>query len=157
MGKSRIWWLLGAFLGVAVLVVGGLVVYNRQYRLTDDKLKEAEARWAAAGVRDYDLDVVVSGRTAGHYHLKVRDKDRIVDARFNGEPNRAAVAMDVAGMFDILRQDLDREQQSPNQQSYTWVDFDPNDGHLIRYVRRSGDQHISVDVTLKLIRDHVSQ
>src|SRR5262245_14218981 len=104
-GSLRRWlWLVAGVLVLALFVLGGMALYNRQQRLTPEKLEAARARWASAGLRDYDIEVTVTGGTAGVYHVHVRN-GQAVGGTVNGQPFdrlEQAHPWTVAELFHIL-------------------------------------------------------
>lgn len=78
---------------VLLVVLGGVailapVLYNRSIQLTPGQIDAARAKWAAAGVRDYDLDYRVRRDRDPRpdvYHVAVRD-GRAVRVVCNGHP-----------------------------------------------------------------------
>ncbi len=144
------WWLMG---GVPLLLVAGLiglVVYNNQFRLTAEKLEAAKARWRDAGIRNYQIKVEVSGGTTGSYVVDVRD-GAIHQATLNGKPFAQldqAEPWTVPGLFQVLERDLENDAKPGSPATYTKVRFDPQDGHPIRYVRSSQNQHVIIETTV---------
>jgi hypothetical protein len=110
-------------------------------------LKAAREKWDAAKVEDYDLKAVVSGSPGGAYEVKVRG-GVVVEARFEGKDNPAARDWAVPGLFKVLQEDAERDAKPGSPKSYTRVEFDAKDGHLIRYVRASQEQNVAIEVTL---------
>ncbi len=56
-----------------VVLVASLPGCGRSVDATPDSVKTAEAKWKAAGIRDYDLEWTNSGLGTGHYRVFVRD------------------------------------------------------------------------------------
>jgi hypothetical protein len=152
---ERRWRLVGLLAAIAtvgtVAVVVGLIVFNNQRRLTPEKLADARARWERAGVRDYEIEVRVGGGTQAVYRVEVRG-GQVVRATQNGlafdRPERAE-PWTVAGLFDILANDLARDAQPGSPAAYTQVRFDPHDGHLVRYLRTTPTQKLVLEVRLE--------
>jgi hypothetical protein len=146
--------LLVAFVSVAVLlvaVIAGLNVYHEQHRLTRAKLEEAQKRWSAAGLKDYDIAVTVGGRTRGVYQVQVRD-GRASGGTVNGkpfDPPQLARSWTMDELLNtILERDLENDAKPDSPTVYTQVEFDPHDGHLIHYLRNSVRQNVTLDVRL---------
>ncbi len=96
-----------ALLGVVLLIVT-LLVRGRMSPLTADELEQAELRWQAARLHDYDIEVHVTGLQPGIYHVEVRGGEPAM-ASLNGFVPRPGVwdVWTVPGMFDTLQQELD--------------------------------------------------
>ncbi len=138
---------------LAVACIAGLIVYKKQFRLTRDKLDAARARWEAAGLRDYDLAITVTGGTSGEYWIQVRG-GRLVEGHFNGRPferPEQARPWTVPELFNVLEADLGRDAEPGSPAVFTRVDFDPADGHLVRYLRKQlgGSRH-TIEIRTRL-------
>ena len=153
---SRRWLWFGIIAAtVAVLLIGvfvGLNIYRSQQALTTEKLAAARQRWQAAGINSYDISVDTSGNTRGTYRLKVRN-GKIVQAGMNEVVIVPETPQNyywtVPGLFDILQRDIDWDTDPNNPTSHTEVYFDPNDGHLVRYLRIAPGQRIVIEVRLE--------
>jgi hypothetical protein len=151
--RYRLWlWIVGTPLVLAVLWFAYRVNRNWQERLTQDKLDAARARWEANGVQDYDLTVRTSGNVAGTYQVQVR-QGKAIQATFNDaafDLARADSYWIIPALFDILQQYLDHDAQPNSRRVFSQVEFDPVDGHLIRYLRRQtgsgGGQFVVIEV-----------
>lgn len=153
--RRRLWpWaLLGLATGVLACVVV-LNIWNSQLTLTEEKLAAARLRWEGSHVRNYDIRVIVSGNADATYDLSVRG-GKVVAAKHNGQPfeqPEKAYPWTVPGLFDVvLQRDLDTDKEPDCPPSYTQVEFDPSDGHPVRYLRTSARHRIQMDVTLTAV------
>lgn len=152
LGKAWVWWIAGS---AAVLLACAivLILYNNRARLTQAKLEAARARWEAAGIQDYDIQVNVTGGTSGAYDLQVRRGD-VVKATFNGIPFEnleKAQPWTMPELFRILEQDLENDAKPGSPVVFTRVEFDPQDGHLVRYVRSRSGQNVIIQVHLSQV------
>jgi hypothetical protein len=96
-----------ALLGIVLLVVA-LLVRGHMPPLTADELEQAELRWQATRLRDYDMEVSVSGRQPSNFHLEVRRGEPVALTRNGVAPRRGMWDVwTVPGMFDTLQQELD--------------------------------------------------
>ncbi len=152
---GKLWiWLLIVLVGVILAAFVGLIIYKKQWKLTSEKLDAARARWEQAGIRHYDLEVHVSGRTEARYRLQVRD-GRTVQVSCNDQEyskQKADEFWTVPGLFDVLQTNLKNEADPNSPRIYTRVEFDPNDGHLVRYVHKSLSgprQDYTIETTFK--------
>lgn len=94
----------------AALAVAGLFVFARGSTplVTEELLREAEARWSARGPQSYDEDLVITGPQAGDIQIEVRagQVERMVR---NGQVPRQRRTWDywsVPNQFAMIRQDL---------------------------------------------------
>lgn len=96
-----------------VLVVAGLIYLGMSRRegtaveLSPSLLKQYEQKWRQAGIRSYELVVVVSGAQRGEYRLKVVDGE-VTEATFDGRPldrDRASY-WTIRGQFGMLAREL---------------------------------------------------
>jgi hypothetical protein len=143
-------WTLACFVVGGIVAMVGLNVVNSRYRLTSETLAAAQQRWAAAALHNYEITVQVSGGTSGTYWVRVEGSE-ITDATLNDQPfaplERAA-PWTVPGLFGILADDLANDAKPSSPVAYTRVEFDPQNGHLLRYLRTSGDQRLTMEVVL---------
>lgn len=152
---GKLWvWLLIVLVGMILAAFVGLIIYKKQWKLTSEKLNAARARWEQAGIRDYDLEVHVSGRTEARYRLQVRDgrTDRVSCNDQEYSKQKADEFWSVTGLFDVLQTDLENDAQPNAARVYTRVEFDPVDGHLVHYVRQSLSgprQDLTIETTFK--------
>jgi hypothetical protein len=123
------------------------MLYNHQFRLTAERLEAAKARWQAALIHDYDLQVEVGGRTRGLYNLRVRQR-RVVEATLDGHKLENAAPWTVEGLFTILERDLENDAKPDYPRSYTRAHFDAETGCLSSYLRSSGSQNTTLTVSL---------
>jgi len=139
---------------VLIAVIVGLNIAHSQKRLTPERLAEAQRLWQAAGVQDYDIRVTVQGRTAGDYVVQVRD-GRAVSGTINGRPfdppelARSWTMHEL--LFTILERDLENDAKPDSPVVHTQAEFDPHDGHLMRYLRSSSRQNVVLDVQLERV------
>jgi hypothetical protein len=148
---------LGVLCAVAIVVP---IVYNLARQLTPEDVAAARARWEEHGPGDYDLHLLVriNEDTGGtRYLIEVRDGEvRMVSADGEVEylaPAFAAVAgpavshgpppaYRVEDLFDHMAKVVEADAASGSR-NYVVADFDPDDGHPTRFVRRvagSGDR-----------------
>ena len=66
--------LVGVLLGIVLAVYLVQRIYGDPTPpLTAELLKQAEAKWRDAGIRDYDIEIEVQSRQRETYAVKVRD------------------------------------------------------------------------------------
>lgn len=150
------------FLPIAVGVVLGvaLSIYlvQRFYGdptppLTAEALKQAEATWRAAGIRDYDVEIEVQSRQREAYAVEVRDGVPRQAWR-NGQPLKQIRTFDtwsVPGMFDTIHSDFDRtdRQDQPAPELVLSAVFNEQTGVPLKYkrIQWGADIEISWQVT----------
>jgi hypothetical protein len=162
-----------AALGAAAVFIP--LVYNLSLQLTPEQVEQARARWRAVGPTDYDLDYQERHTHAGTmdetvYRVLVRDR-RVTAVFCDGQLTLLAGAApaialgpwpralpgpcgarDIDGMFDHIESQL-RQDLSLSHRPYATADFDKNDGHPRRYVRRIRGGAERLEWTVKLQRE----
>ncbi len=101
----------GGIIGLiaTVIVWRGLSGESAIPPLTAADWQQAFRQWDSAGVRDYDVEVAVTGRQAATYSVQVRD-GQVSSATRNGEPlpqRRTWTTWTVEGMFETIARDLE--------------------------------------------------
>ncbi len=132
--------LAGALLAL-VLVIGYLWVTRPTSLPAVDRasLQAARQRWEAAGLADYEIDVVVQGPQPGTYHTVVR-QGKVVQATLDGQSlggQSPPATWSVPGMFRTIRYDLQlvgRDQPGVPRLEVRAM-FDPQYGFPRRYRR----------------------
>lgn len=95
-------------LGGTVFLAVTLLARNRLPPLTTAELDQAERRWQTAGLENYDMDVKVSGRQPGSFHVEVRQGEPVALTRNGVAPRRGMWDVwTVPGLFDTLHQELE--------------------------------------------------
>lgn len=129
----------------ALLGVGVYLLADREPgmpRLERDTLEAAMARWRERGPASYDLDVVISGRQSGDFHVEVR-AGRVTACSRNGIAPRPHTweTWTVEGQFDTLQRELDgaadpeRIYGAPGAEARQLALFDGELGYPLRYER----------------------
>lgn len=148
------YWLVGVLVLACVALVVVLNILGERQRLTRDKLDAARLRWREANIRDYDIDVRVSGSAPGHYQVRVRD-GVVVQAWMNGRPFeelRLARPWTVTGMLeDVLPRELETLDKMGSQRCYSSVEFDPKLGYPRKYLHTVNQRTTSWEVRLELV------
>ena len=134
--------LAGVLCGIALLAVT-LLARNRLPPLTAAELDQAERCWQTAGVENYDMDIKVSGRQPGSFHVEVRQGEPAALTRNGVAPRRGMWDVWTApGLFDTLRQELDLAADpagpfgsQPGSQVVQRVKFDERYGFPRKYQR----------------------
>lgn len=144
------WALFGALVGL----VGCIVVlnwWNSRLALTGERLAQARQAWQARGPSDYNFEVTVNGSTQGHYTVQVR-KGKITAATCDGRPfDRLdqAYPWTVPGLFEVVLQtDLEELNRPDRRPFYTQVEFDPELGYPIRYLRVAENHRVQIEAKL---------
>ncbi|HEU5434760.1 MAG TPA: DUF6174 domain-containing protein [Thermomicrobiales bacterium] len=115
----------------------------RAAELNEDELARAEKLWRETAPADYDVNVHVTGRQPGDYHVEVR-RGRPAFGSRNGiaTPQRVWDVWTVDGMFDTLHQEIDNSQDPngpfgspPGSQVVERAAFDERFGYPRRYQR----------------------
>lgn len=137
--------LLGAATAVSAVVLF-LVIRGRDPapEVSRQSLDEAVRQWQVNGPRDYDVQVVVDGRSKDTYRVSVRD-GVAVSLVHNGtliDRPRVWDTWSVPGMFDTIRRDVETVETVESGQATKETprlrlkcDFDPKYGYPKRYRR----------------------
>lgn len=149
--RSRGW--IWYFVILAILAIGSavtLVTYNLQQQLKPEQLAAAEEKWTKNGPRDYDMEFTKQGSATGTYQVHVRN-GKVVYAEPDErslEQKRAYYSM--AALFGYVAEFLKEDSQPGARRTYAVAQFDPNDGHLIHYVRRVMGTNQRLEITVQL-------
>jgi len=106
----------GVILGVGIGILFALIatvawLHPAAAELNEDELARAEKIWRETAPADYDIDVRVTGRQPGDYHVEVRRGQPALASR-NGfaTPQRVWDVWTVNGMFDTIHQEIEQAQ-----------------------------------------------
>ncbi|MCS7014757.1 MAG: hypothetical protein NZM42_01395 [Gemmatales bacterium] len=159
---------LAIALGLAIFAVSiGIIWYRSRYPLSATRLDQARQLWREHGPVSYNLLITIEGRMPGTYWVEVR-KGQVVRAVQRPSQHqevdlltvvlpdgrvlrRDGLEWTVPGLFDWLERDLERDRAGTS--SYTYLRFDPRDGHPIEYVRSESSQRYRFHVQLFLVHD----
>ena len=137
--KNRIW--VWYFVLLAVLTVTSitvLVTFNLRQQLKPEQLAAATALWNKNGPRDYAMKYRQTvGDETETYAVHVRGGE-VESVERNGQPleERQRKYHSMPALFSYVRDFLDFDSQPNRPRTYTVAVFDPNDGHLLHYIRR---------------------
>jgi hypothetical protein len=141
--------LIGVVLGLALAVYLIQRIYGDPTPpLTADALRDAEGRWGAAKIRDYDIEIEVQSRQRETYVVEVRN-GKPQQASRNGQPLKQIRTFDtwsVPGMFDTIHSDFDRTDREgqPTPELVLRAEFDPKTGVPLKYKRMEWGQDIEI-------------
>jgi hypothetical protein len=153
--RNRSWlWFFGTLAVLGTAWIAGLVIFNRQQQLTPERLAEAQALWNDKGPSDYDMDYTQKGVDAGEFQVRVRDRQAVSVSR-NGQAleERLYPYYTMPALFGYMEDFLKQDREPGAQRTYTVAYFDPEDGHMTRYVRRvmGGREQVELTVTLRKV------
>lgn len=114
----RIRWLVGGVTaGVAVGLLAAILsafffLRNDVPDVTVEAVDVAEARWRAAALPGYAMDLKLEGRQPGRVHIEVRGGEVVAMTRDGQTPSQRRTwdYWTVPGQFDTIRQDLESAQ-----------------------------------------------
>jgi hypothetical protein len=127
-----------------VFVLSALARRDSMPDLTEAAIDEAQARWRNAAIDSYNLDLTLSGRTTGDFHLEVRSGEVVAMTRNGIAPKqrRTWSTWVVPNQFDYLRQELNGTENPavawnapPGAMAVLRAEFDPQYGYPRRYHR----------------------
>jgi hypothetical protein len=136
--------ILGIGAGAIVALAATLALLRPSApELNEEDLARAEKLWRETAPADYDIDVRVTGRQPGDYHVEVR-RGRPALASRNGiaTPQHTWDTWTVDGMFDTIHQEIEKARDPagpfgspPGSQVVERVAFDERFGYPRRYQR----------------------
>jgi hypothetical protein len=139
---------------LAVLVVAANVIlwkYNSGRQLKPEQLAAAKQLWKEKGPRSYDLEYTLKGSVQGTYQVRVR-KGEVVYAEPDPRPlEEKEYYYGMPALFRYIETFMKQDAQS-DKRVYVHADFDPEDGHLLHYVRRVMGTPERLEITVQLRR-----
>src|SRR5262249_54849848 len=149
---NRGWiWFFVILIVLTVTSITIMIVYNLRQQLKPEQLAQARALWEQKGPADYDLDYTQVGSASGTFKVEVR-AGKVVSATLDGQPleRRQYRYSDMPGLFNSIEEFLEYDQQPGRPRTYTKAVFDPEDGHVVRYIRRVMGTTERVEIKVKL-------
>jgi hypothetical protein len=137
--RSRRW--VWFFVAVSVLAVAAIIIQvrvNQALQLKPEALEKAWALWKEKGPADYELVYTVQkpGAEADKIEVRVRHK-KTVGLTINGRPAEARLfayyGMDE--LFNQISEFLRKDAEPGKPRAYVRGEFDPQDGHIEKFVR----------------------
>jgi hypothetical protein len=146
--RGWIWYfvVLGLLTAVAV---GVLLTFNLQQQLKPEQVEAARRLWDAKGPANYDMTYTQKGSAPGTFRVEVRNRKPtsvIRDGQLLEE--RLYRYSDMPALFGFIEDSLRNDAEPGKARTFTVATFDPNDGHLIHYIRRvmGGKERIEITV-----------
>lgn len=131
--------LVAVFVFVCVALVAILNFWSAQKRLERDKLDAARLRWRESGIKDYNLDIAVSGALSASYHIRVRNGQPAEGCTQNDKPfeNPNQIRFwTVEGLLEeVLMRELENIEKDPS--CHSQVVFDAKLGYPVDYMKVS--------------------
>lgn len=149
------WAFAGGLLLVALAIIALLAFRGGRTSLpplSQESLHTAEQRWRERKVRNYSIEIEVTGAQPATYQVEVRDGEAI-SAQRNGRPltqSRVFETWSVPGMFETLASDVARlEDPTGHGRIIARCLFDETYGYPARYDRQELDHglHVAWEVT----------
>lgn len=135
---------VGGVVTVAAIVALAFVLRREATpELSFGALEAAQKRWRQSGPADYSLDVQVTGRQPGQYHVEVRGGEP-VDVRRNGVSanRRTWHYWTVPGLFEVIEHDIECSEDPtrgfgarPGGKAVLRAEFDAELGHPKKFER----------------------
>jgi hypothetical protein len=157
-GRNRGWiWYFVALLVLSLLATGIIIAYNWSQQLTPEQLEKARTLWEEKGPKDYEYRYkkrIGDEDRADHFHVVVRGgKVRSVTLNDTIQiPKEKLIYYGMARMFDDIEDLLKRDSAPGKPQVFKVARFSPEDGHLLRYVRRVMGSRERVEITVEQFR-----
>jgi hypothetical protein len=146
-------WFFVVLAGLALTAIVIQIWYNWSHQLNPIQLAEAEALWKEKGPLDYDMEYTVRKIDSTEvYSVKVR-KGKVISVLRDSRPveKRLYHYSDMTGLFDIIEQFLAHDAPSGSERKprvFARAEFDPHDGHLLRYVRSVSFTRERIEITV---------
>jgi hypothetical protein len=159
--RSRVPAMVGV--GIILGVVASFFLFrSTNEAVTRERLAKAREQWAQSGPKNYDLEVVVTGRQEATYEVEVRNGE-VAKAMRNRAPltqQRTFRTWSGPGMFDTIETDVDTlefAKANPNDSKAIMLTlrarFDSKTGLPLEYLRSQwGTNH---DVTWRVSKFEV--
>jgi hypothetical protein len=150
--RSRKW--VWFFVALAALTVTAIVIetwYNLRQQLTPAQLEAARILWRERGPHSYEMTYTqnqVDGSDT--FAVQVRDQ-KVVSVTRNGQPleERLYRYHSIEGLFDDIERFLERDTEPGHPRTFEIARFDPQDGHLLHYVRSVARAHERQEITVE--------
>ncbi len=142
---------LGCLALVAIIVP---IWYNFSHQLTREQLAAARALWQQKGPRSYDMAYakkVGKLEAIDNFQVEVRD-GKVIKVERNGAPveERLFRYSDMPALFGFVEAFLEEDARPGQPRAYEVASFDPQDGHLLHYVRSVLSKQERVEITVHL-------
>ena len=159
--RGWIWFL------VVVGILGGAagtisMVYNLRQQLSLEKFQAAQKRWEEKGPKDYLMEYTKQGNVSGTFRVVVRGgKVESATMRPVGAPEdqarpleeRLFIYHNMPALMSDIEDFLLMDQKPDAPRPYNRGIFDPEDGHVIQYVRSVAAAKFRLEIrVLKLER-----
>jgi hypothetical protein len=153
--RNRNWiWFFLTLLGLTLLAVAILIWYNFRQQLTPEQLEAAQKLWEKTNLRDYDMEYTTKKGTdkePDRFEVRVRQgkvQSVILNRRVPMEP-RLFPYRSMDALLDDIEKFMKEDCQPGRPRTFTRAMFDPNDGHLLWYVRRVMQSEERVEITVE--------
>lgn len=151
-GRTRGWIWFFLFLAVfAVIWYTILIVFNLRQQLKPEQLAAARALWDEKGPRDYDLEYTQTTTETQTFVVRVRH-GQVVYAEPDARPlSQKRGYYGMPALFGFIEDFLKEDAKPGSRRTFTVGRFDPEDGHLLHYIRRvtGTSQRVEIRVQLK--------
>jgi hypothetical protein len=151
--RNWIWFFVVlALLGIASISISW--VYNVKQQLTPEELAHNRALWEKNRPRSYVFAYTKQLKSAREsYVVTVHDgKVQSVVMREDDAPEEVKLRpdqygfYDMDGQFDQMERFVEMDRQGSGKRGFNRAEFDPRDGHLLRYVHSGGQAKDPVEI-----------
>jgi hypothetical protein len=151
-------WYFAVLAILTVAAISILIWFNLKQQLKPEQLAEAKTLWKKNRPSNYDLTYAKKGGAAGTFFVEVRN-GKVVSVTLDGrEITRDDRPLDpslyprydMGGLLDDLDQFLRLDAEPNRPRTFTIATFDPEDGHLIHYIRRVMGTSERIEITAQL-------
>lgn len=125
--------------------------FYRKMQLKPEHLEAARHLWKEKGPRDYDMEYTKTVTAPEKFVVRVRD-GKVVSVTLNDLPleDRLHPYHSMPALFSFIDKFLKDDTDPSRPQTFAIASFDPEDGHLIRYIRRVAGTSQQVEIEVKL-------
>ncbi|HXG09691.1 MAG TPA: hypothetical protein VNK04_07870 [Gemmataceae bacterium] len=153
--KSRGWiWFFLVLFSLTVAAVGAEIWYNLNQQLRPEQLAAAGRLWREKGPASYQVEYTLKRQDGSEQRYSVTVEGNKVSVFRSGGRPLAAGEYPFARMeelFAYIARQLQADAQPGGPRVFTIAVFDPDDGHIVRYVRsvRSTRERLEVITQLR--------
>jgi hypothetical protein len=148
--RSWIWFFVAVSI-LSVIFISVEIWFNLQQQLTPEKLAEAQQLWKAQGPHSYDMRYEIKKPdSTDEYAVEVRN-GTVVSVMRNGQPleKRLFRYSSVPSLFNFIDEFLEQDRKPDSPRAFEVATFDPQDGHLLHYVRSVARTRQQQEITVK--------
>jgi hypothetical protein len=156
--QSRRWiWYFVVLAVLSMVSVGMLIAFNLGQQLRPEQVEAARALWEENKPRDYRLQWSKKGNSTATYVVWVRNgrvqaviekqDEKADDQQGRRLEPRLYADYDMPALFGFLETFLEMDRKPGSPRAFNKGTFDPEDGHLLHYVRSVMGKGERIEIT----------